>query len=99
MKMLVQIDYLDGTTVTVTTRQVDVLRLERHAGQPFAKLAGVNDGGTSLLLEHIWHMAFTAARRDNPELPDGFDAWCDLVDEVTPVGSDEEPAGPLDRTP
>ena len=83
----------------MTARQIDIVRLEKFAGAPWVKLTGAadNDGNPTLMMEHIWHMAWTASRRADGELAD-FDAWCDLVDSVLPVGGDDETA-PLDRTP
>ena len=99
MKMDIEVTYMDGKTVTVTARQIDIVRLEKYAGAPWVKLTGAGDGdGLSLMMDHIWHMAYTAARRADPALPD-YDAWCDTVDSVMPTGGDEEPEAPLDRTP
>ena len=98
MKMDIEVTYMDGKTVTVTARQIDIVRLEKYAGAPFVKLSRGDDGETSLMMDHIWHMAWTAARRDDKSLPEVYDDWCELVDTVDPVSS-EEPAGPLDPTP
>lgn len=102
MKMEISVSYLDGSEVTVTARQIDIVRLEKYAGAPWVKLTGVgapdSDGTPSLMMDHIWHMAYTASKRANPDLPD-YDAWCDLVDEVMPVGGDDEEPAPLGRTP
>lgn len=103
MKMPIEVTYLDGVTVTVTARQIDIVRLEKYAGAPWVKLTGVgdpdSDGTPTLMMDHIWHMAYTAARRDDPGLPADYDAWCDTVDSVLPVDGDVEAAAPLDRTP
>jgi hypothetical protein len=99
VKMDIEVTYLDGTTVTVTARQIDIVKLEKYAGAPFVKLSGANEGESSLMMDHMWHMAFTAARRDDKGLPESYDDWCDLVDTVDPVLATEEPAGPLAPTP
>lgn len=103
MKMDISVTYLDSTESVVTARQIDMVKLERYAGQPWVKLTGVgdkdSDGTPTLMMEHIWHMAYTASRRANPDLADDFDAWCDTVDSVLPVGGGDEDAAPLDRTP
>ena len=104
MKMDIEVTYLDGSTVTVAARQIDIVRLEKYAGKPWVKLTGVgdpdSDGTPSLMMDHVWHMAFTASRRANADLPESYDAWCDLVDSVLPVGTDDgEVEAPLAPTP
>jgi hypothetical protein len=104
MNMDIEVTYVDGKTVTVTARQVDILRLEKYVGKPWVKLSGLADedsnGTPSLMMDHIWHMAWTASRRaDKTGVSEDYDAWCEVVDQVMPVGDDDEAATPLDRTP
>lgn len=91
MRFAIAITDETGETATVETKAGDLIRLERQ----FQLSVGEIFGTKRPKLEHVWFLAWTALRRDTPELPD-FEDWIDTVDsvEVDEVGVAEVP---LDR--
>jgi hypothetical protein len=101
MQMEMKVTYVDGKSVTVTSRRFDAIQLERHRGQPFVKIAGVGDpDGPSFYIEDMWFMAWCASRRaDKTGVPDDFDVWAETVEDVEMGDSEVDNGTPLDRTP
>jgi len=102
MQMEMKVTYVDGKSVTVTSRRFDAIKLERHKGQPFAKIAGYGDpDGPGMFMEDLWFLAWCASRRVDPTgVSEDFDAWAEMVEDIDPLGTDVvEEEAPLDRTP
>lgn len=99
MQTDIKVIYLDGTSKIVTTRRIDAIKLERHVGQPIIKRFGISENDTSMFLEDVWFLAWSASKRaDKAGVPDDFDEWAETVDDVEMIGDDEGDPAPLDRT-
>jgi hypothetical protein len=96
MNQQMTVTYEDGTQETAKVKRFDLIQLERRHGKPLALIFGED---TMASVEDMWFLAYCAAKRQNPELPDTFDDWAVTVDDVSGESEDEAEANPLDLTP
>ena len=100
-RQTITITYEDGSVQEVETRQFDMVKAERHFGQPVPALMDVNQKEGGARFEVMFYLGYIAATRGDQNPPD-FDTWGDSVAQLDfgddPDAQDEGEAVPLDRT-
>lgn len=86
----VKVSYNDGREVEVKVTPRAQVETERHIGGDWSRMA----------LLSVYHMAWGALRKEDPETPD-FETWLDQVDDVEEIEAqkpDPTSEAPSDET-
>lgn len=84
MKMQFEVAYQDGRKMSVTAKPKDFVAFERQYGRSMTEIA------ENAPLEWLYYLAWSPLHRSAQE-PGDFDAFLDVVDDVTPVEDAEAP--------
>lgn len=89
MKTQITITYFNGESESFTASTPEFVKWERKTGLKVTQL------GENVGLDDLLFLAYNAKRRENPSQPvKPYEAWCDTVDDIRSVETDNPKVTP-----